>query len=155
MAKKKVDTRKIDSSQFKLLLQSMTVARIKELIEYYNEKYVVNDPESEKLKGFSALKKEELIDFVAKNFNEKEKRETYKKFEPAVTRKKVKNALDLISGEHKVEKIRQASLIPGGKGYQIWFKGKYGVHKTSIEVLEDSIRRNCDCRFAVCDNQHR
>jgi hypothetical protein len=135
----------------------MTVARIKQLIEYYNEKFVGNGPKSEKLKGFSTLKKEQLIDFVAKNLNEKEKRETYKKFEPEVTRKKVKNALDLISGEHKVEKIRQASLIPGGKGYQIWFKGKYGVHKTSVEVLEDSIQRACDCRFAelggICMHQ--
>jgi len=157
MAKKKVDTRKIDSSQFKLLLQSMTVAQIKDLIDQYNEKYVTNGPKSERLKGFSALKKEQLIEFVASALDHKEKRETYKKFEPEITRKKIENALDLISGEHKVEKVQQASLIPGGNGYKIWFKGKYGVHKTSVEVLRDSIQRTCDCRFAqfggICMHQ--
>ncbi|MCP4764354.1 MAG: toll/interleukin-1 receptor domain-containing protein, partial [archaeon] len=157
MAKKKIDNRKISASQFQLLLQSMTVANIKELIKYYNDKYIGNGSKNEKLKGFSALKKESLIEFVASHFNEKEKRETYKKFEPEITKTKVENALSLISGEHKVEKIQQASLIPGGKGYKIGFKGKYGVHKTSVEVLKDSIKRTCDCRFSqlggICIHQ--
>ncbi|MFX1275938.1 MAG: toll/interleukin-1 receptor domain-containing protein [Promethearchaeota archaeon] len=157
MAKKKAHSININGEQFKLLMQSMTITNLKEVINHYNEKYVVNNTKTEKLKGFSSLKKEELIDFIDSAIKDKEKQELYKKFEPNVTKKLVQEALSLISGEHKVEKVQQASITPGGKGYKIWFKSKYGMHETSVEITNDGVERSCDCRLSklggICIHQ--
>ena len=69
MAKKKSRKKSSKDYDFKLFLQSMTVVKIKEVIDYYNEKFVINGPKEELLKGFSTLKKTELVEFVDDAFS--------------------------------------------------------------------------------------
>ncbi|MFX1257604.1 MAG: toll/interleukin-1 receptor domain-containing protein [Promethearchaeota archaeon] len=147
MAKKKITDKKIISPKFKLLLLSMTLAQVKKLIDDYNEKYVLNGPKKEKLKGYSRLKKEQLIEFIDSSLEEKVKEDFFKKWEPEIAKKVISDALLLISGEHKVEQIQNAGILQGGKGYRVWFKGKYGSNKASVDVSQDFNKRSCICKI--------
>jgi len=151
MAKKKSKKKTIKDPNFKLFLQSMTIAKIKELIDYYNEKYVINGPKEELIKGFSTLKKVELVEFVDNAFSDAEKNELYNNFAPEVVQALINDALSLVSGEHKVEQIHNASIISGGKGYRVWFKGKYGSTRATLQILDDSTSKSCTCRLGSID----
>ncbi len=151
MAKKKSKKKISKDYDFKLLLQSMTVAKIKELIDYYNEKFVINGPKDELLKRFSTLKKAELVEFVDAAFTKAEKDELYDEFAPEIIQTIMTDALSLVSGEHKVEQIHNASVISGGKGYRVWFKGKYGSNRASLQILDDSTKKSCTCRLGSID----
>ncbi|MFX0070350.1 MAG: toll/interleukin-1 receptor domain-containing protein [Candidatus Hermodarchaeota archaeon] len=157
MAKKKKKKSNNALSKFKLFLETMTVTKIKELIDYYNETYVINGPKNEKLKGFSAYKKAKLVDFIDSSLTDNEKEDLYRKFEPEIVKSLISDALSLISGEHKVEEIYNASLLPGGKGYRTWFKGKYGSNKAHVELVNDSINKSCTCNLGkiggICSHQ--
>jgi hypothetical protein len=151
MAKKKSKKQSSEEHLFKLLLKSITVAKIKELIDYYNEKFVINGPKEELLKGFSSLKKAGLIDFVDSSLTTSEKQELYENYEPEIIKSLITDALSLVSGEHKVEQIQNAAIISGGKGYRVWFKGKYGSNKVSLQILNDSTNKNCTCKLGSMD----
>ena len=147
MGKKKSKKKNTEKFDFKLLLSSMTVAKIRELIDYYNEEYVVNGPKEEFLKGYSILKKAELVVFLDSSLTESEKNELYKKYEPEIIKTIITNALALVSGEHKAEQIHNAAILSGGKGYRIWFKGKYGSTKASLEISNSTTKKSCTCRI--------
>ncbi|MFX1444176.1 MAG: toll/interleukin-1 receptor domain-containing protein [Promethearchaeota archaeon] len=151
MAKKKSKKESLDGNNFKLFLKSMTVAKIKELIDYYNEKFVINGPKDELIKGFSNLKKAELVGFVDASLSESEKKELYNEFESEIVQTLITDALSLVSGEHKVEQIQNASIISGGKGYRVWFKGKYGSNKASLQILDNMIKKSCTCKLGSMD----
>ncbi len=132
----------------------MTIEDIKKVIKHYNE---THDSNHEKLKGFSNMKKLEMIEFMDIHIADKEKKELCSFFEPKTSKNLLEKALSLISGEYNVEKLHQAALINGGRGYKIWFKGKYGMHETTVEVVDSEINRSCDCRFSksggICIHQ--
>ncbi len=132
---------------FNLLLKSLTVSQIKEIIDDYNQQIINGDSKAKKLKGYSGLKKDELIEFVDSSLSEKDKSYFYEIFEPEISKKLISDALLLIVGEHKTERIQNAGILSGGKGYRIWYTGKYGSHKALVEVLKDVNRMNCNCKI--------
>ncbi len=147
MAKKKAKRTDLEALVFKTFLQSLTVAKIKELIDQYNGKLVKINPKKEMLKGYSSFKKEQLVEFIDSSLNKKEKNEMREQFEPEFVHKIVTEGLSLISGENKVEKIQNAGIIAGGKGYNIWFTSKYGSNKASLKIDKNSVDRSCSCKI--------
>ncbi len=135
--------------KFETFLYSITVNQIKDIINNYNSNYVSNESNNEMLKGFSGLKKQELIDFVQKSISKKAKDEIFKNMEPEFMKKIVSNALSLIAGEHKTEKIQNTGVCNGGKGYILWIKGKYGENKATVKLDNNSkdFERKCNCKI--------
>lgn len=140
--------KKMDTFNFNKLLQSMTIAQIKDVIFDFNENYLPNNALTKEIKGFSSLKKEDLKKKVILSIPEKIQNELFKKFSPIFIQNLISKALKLISGEHKTEKILNAGITSGGKGYQVWFKGKAWSHKSSINLNnKESMRNSCNCRY--------
>lgn len=142
MAKKKSSVKMLE---FDIFLNSLTVSKIKELINYYNQTILKEENEEKKLKGYSALRKSELVEFVINSLNINDKQGLYRKFEKDFIENLSKTALALISGEHKVEKIQNAIVIANGKGYNVWFSGKYGSQKASLQINDNVVDRECNC----------
>lgn len=151
MPKKKKTTKiskKKSRIDFKSMLQSMTKAKVKEIVDYFNKEFVINGSLDEKLKGYSGLKKEELVEFADTSIEKTYQNKIFNKFEPDFIKKLVNNALLLVAGEHNTEKILSAATIKGGKEYKIYFKGKNWMHKSSIDLENlSSINQSCNCRY--------
>ncbi|MHA1376112.1 MAG: hypothetical protein ACTSR7_17690 [Promethearchaeota archaeon] len=146
MAKKKSVKKGLESFPFNIFLRSLTLPKIKELINRYNE-IVLVDSSDKKLKGYSILKKQDIVEFVDINVDNKLKKNLYNEFEKDFVENLVSNALSLISGEHKVEKIQNAIIIAGGRGYNVWFSSKYGSHKASLQLVAKTVVRDCNCKI--------
>ncbi|MFX1236240.1 MAG: toll/interleukin-1 receptor domain-containing protein, partial [Promethearchaeota archaeon] len=43
---------------------------------------------------------------------------------------------------------QKAMVLPGGKGYKVWFKSKYGINETTIDLSMSDPKRICDCRMS-------
>ncbi len=149
MARKREFRKNLEPLTFKTFLLTLTVAKIKELIDQYNEKFVINGPKNDLLKGYTTLKKLDLVEFVDSSLSEAKKNEMRAQFEPDLVEKVVSDGLSLISGEHKTEKIQNTTIIAEGKGYNIWFSGKYGSHKASLQLNKDSVERDCNCKIGI------
>ena len=146
MAKEKSVKKGLESFKFKTFLRSLTIPKITELINRYNE-LVLKDSSEKKLKGYSTLKKQDLVEFVDINVDNNNKKILYIEFEKDFVENLVSNALSLISGEHKVEKVQNAIIIAGGKGYNVWFSSKYGSHKASLQLVDKTVERDCNCKI--------
>ncbi|MFX1377400.1 MAG: toll/interleukin-1 receptor domain-containing protein [Promethearchaeota archaeon] len=142
MAKKKSKQKELEPFPFNVFLKSLTIPKIKELINRYNQGVNSKD---KKLKGYSSFKKDELVNFIDTSLDISEKHSLYQDFEKDFAENLLLNAISLISGEHKVEKIQNAVIIAGGKGYNVWFSSKYGSQKASLQVIDDSVKRGCSC----------
>lgn len=142
MGKKKSNQKGLETFTFKTFLKSLTIPRIKEIINRFNQSVKSKE---KKLKGYSAFKKDELVDFIDSSFSDIEKGKLYQDFERDFSESLLLNGLSLISGEHKVERIQSAVIIAGGKGYNVWFSSKYGSQKASLQVINNSIERGCSC----------
>jgi hypothetical protein len=138
MAKKKSSQKAVESFPFTIFLKSLTIPKIKEIINTVNSK-------EKKLKGYSNLKKDELVKLIEDSLEKNEKSQIYREFEKEFSEDLMLNALSLISGEHKVERIQNAVIIASGKGYNVWFSSKYGSTKASLQIINNSIERSCTC----------
>jgi hypothetical protein len=138
MAKKKSNQKVLEPFPFSIFLKSLTVSKIKEVINKVNSK-------EKKVKGYSALKKDDLIKLIDETLEKNEKNRIYQEFEKNFVENLLLNALSLISGEHKVERIQNAVIIAGGNGYNVWFSSKYGSLKASLQIIDRSIDRGCTC----------
>jgi hypothetical protein len=154
MAKKKSPIKMLD---FDIFLNSITISKIKELIKFYNQTILTEDKREQKLKGYSTLRKLDLISLVNTSLNNKDKQMLYKKFEEDFVENLSIMALSLISGEHKLEKIQNAIVIANGKGYNVWFSGKYGSEKASLQINNNVVERECNCKIGknkgLCQHQ--
>ncbi|MBY9003541.1 MAG: toll/interleukin-1 receptor domain-containing protein [Candidatus Lokiarchaeota archaeon] len=146
MAKKKTVRKGLESFTFKTFLKSLTIPKIKELFNRYTE-LALKDSSTKKLKGYSTLKKQDLVEFIDTNVENNLKKILYSEFEKDFVESLVSNALSLISGEHKVEKVQNAIIIAGGKGYNVWFSSKYGSHKASLQLVNKTVERDCNCKI--------
>ncbi|MFX1538703.1 MAG: toll/interleukin-1 receptor domain-containing protein [Promethearchaeota archaeon] len=157
------ESSKEEPISFDTLLQSITIAEIKDLIKVYNEK-ILDDPEKKPLKGFSSLKKQDLVHFLSEKLNKKEKEEMRDVVEPKIAQKTVTEGMALIMGEGVIQKERIMATAPisGGKGYKIWFKGKNWEHKSTIQISPGTtmgpfIVRKCNCGIGrnegICGHQ--
>ncbi|MFX0064607.1 MAG: toll/interleukin-1 receptor domain-containing protein [Candidatus Hermodarchaeota archaeon] len=157
------ESSKKEPISFDMLLQSITVAEMKDLIKQYNEK-ILDDPEKKPLKGFSSLKKQDLVHFLSEKLNNTEKEEMRDVIEPNIAQKTLTEGMALIMGEglFQKEKIMATSPISGGKGYKLWFKGTNWEHKSTVQIspgttMELSIARKCNCGIGrnkgICGHQ--
>ncbi|MFX0023638.1 MAG: toll/interleukin-1 receptor domain-containing protein [Candidatus Hermodarchaeota archaeon] len=142
MGKKKSIQKGLESLAFKTFLASLTIPKIKEIITKYNQEA---DSKDKKLKGYSGLKKDELVNFINSHLDNSDKSRLYKDLEKNFAEGLLLNAISLISGEHKVERIQSAVVIAGGSGYNVWFSSKYGSHKASLQVIDNTVDRTCNC----------
>ncbi|MFX1569858.1 MAG: toll/interleukin-1 receptor domain-containing protein [Promethearchaeota archaeon] len=141
MGKKKSLQKGLEPFTFKTFLKSTTIQKIKEIITSYNQTV----EKEKKLKGYSTLKKDELVTFIDTSLNPSEKNKLFIDFKEDFIETLLLNGLSLISGEHKVEKIQNAVIIAGGKGYNVWFSSKYGSQKASLQIINNSVERECSC----------
>ncbi|MFW9988666.1 MAG: toll/interleukin-1 receptor domain-containing protein [Candidatus Odinarchaeota archaeon] len=142
MGKKKPKVKGLEPFTFETFLKSLTIPKIKEIIKAYNQGAISKE---KKLKGYSSLKKEELVNFIDSSLEDNEKKRLYQDFEKDFAKQLLLNAVSLISGEHKVEKIQNAVIIGGGKGYNVWFSSKYGSQKASLQIVDSAVKRSCSC----------
>ena len=98
-------------------------------------------------KEISKLKKDGLIKLIDSSISKKEKNQIYSELEGEFVEDLMRKGLELISGESRVETVQNAAVIGGGNGFTVWFKGKYGSHKSIIEIQNDTINRDCDCKI--------
>jgi len=147
MVKKKLIEKGLESFTFKIFLKSLTLPKIKELINRHNDSILEENIPSQKFKGYSKLRKNELIDELDSFLVDHKKSFLYNEFEKDFSESIIFNALSLISGEHKVEKIQNAAIIAGGKGYNVWYSSKYGSKKASLKIVEGSVERDCSCKI--------
>ncbi|MBN1214116.1 MAG: toll/interleukin-1 receptor domain-containing protein [Candidatus Lokiarchaeota archaeon] len=144
MSQKISKKEKLEYLNFRTFLFSITALKVKEILHDYNESTKENE---EKIKGYSKLKKEELITLLDSTISEKRKEQIYREHESEFVNDLMNKGIELISGENRVETIQNAAIIGGGNGYTVWYKGKYGSHKSSLQINNDTIDRDCDCKI--------
>ncbi|MFX1389737.1 MAG: toll/interleukin-1 receptor domain-containing protein [Promethearchaeota archaeon] len=142
MGKKKSTQKGLEPFPFEIFLKSITIPQIKDIIKYYNQGITEKE---KKLKGYSTFKKDELVNFIDQSLDNTLKNRLYQHFEKDFAENLLLNAISLISGEHKVEKIQSAVIIAGGRGYNVWFSSRYGSHKSSLQIIDNSVERECNC----------
>ncbi len=147
MSQKSSNKDKLEFLNFNTFLYSITVSKIKDIIYNFNDQCEDNDKKEKKIKGYSKLKKDGLIKLINSSLSEKEKNQIYSKLEGEFVEDLMKKGVELISGESRVETVQNAAVIGGGNGFTVWFKGKYGSHKSIIEILNETIDRDCDCKI--------
>ena len=77
MAKKKTVRKGLESFTFKTFLKSLTIPKIKELFNRYTE-LALKDSSTKKLKGYSTLKKQDLVEFINMNVENNLKKILYR-----------------------------------------------------------------------------
>ncbi|MBD3196932.1 MAG: TIR domain-containing protein [Candidatus Lokiarchaeota archaeon] len=154
MGNKSTNNEKVEVLSFKKFLKTLTKKKIKELISVYNDDFA---PEDKYVKGYSKLKKVELIDFLDKNIIDPKKSELMKEFEGELIEDLIFKATSLITGEHNVESIKNAAIIAGGKGFNVWYSSKYASYKASLQIDNSSVKRFCNCKIGglggLCQHQ--
>jgi hypothetical protein len=70
MAKKRSSDKGVE---FKIFLKSLTLTKIKESINHYNQFNVKENCEDKKLKGYSSLRNNKLVDFINSSLGENNK----------------------------------------------------------------------------------
>jgi hypothetical protein len=144
LAKKASKPPKVENLTFKKFLLTLTVNKIKDLINLYNDDFA---PEENPIKNYSQFRKKELIEFLNENILEEKKDILIKEFEEDLVEDLVIRATSLITGEHNVEIIKNAAIIAGGKGYNVWFSSKYAAFKASLHIENNSVQRSCNCKI--------
>ncbi|TXT60158.1 MAG: hypothetical protein BAJALOKI2v1_130040 [Promethearchaeota archaeon] len=154
MAKKSSKSTKIEKLTFVKFLKTLTVAKIKDLINLYNDDHA---PEDKPIRGYSNLRKKDLVEFLDQNIVKEKKELLMNEFEEDVVEDLVIKASSLITGEHNVEKIKNAAIISGGTGYNVWFSSKYASFKASLQIKNGSVTRYCNCKIGtlggLCQHQ--
>ncbi|MBD3213083.1 MAG: TIR domain-containing protein [Candidatus Lokiarchaeota archaeon] len=144
MAKKASKPPKVENLTFKKFLLTLTVSKIKDLINLYNDDFA---PEDKPIKGYSQFRKKELIEFLDESILQDKKDILIQEFEEDLIEELVIKATSLITGEHNVESIKNAAIIAGGKGYNVWFSSKYAAFKASLHIENNSVQRSCNCKI--------
>ncbi|MBY9006199.1 MAG: toll/interleukin-1 receptor domain-containing protein [Candidatus Lokiarchaeota archaeon] len=147
MSQKRSNKEKLEFLNFSTFLYSLTVLKVKDILHQYNDLMEKNGEKDKKIKGYSKLKKEELINLINSNLSEENKNQIYKEYEGEFAEELMKKGIELISGENKVETIQNAAIIGGGNGYTVWYKGRYGSHKSTLQIDNGTIDRDCDCKI--------
>ncbi len=133
--------RKIDDQDYlNYLLQSLNVKELKQICRE-------ND-----IKGFSKLKKSELIDFIIDSFSEEEIKEVINKNEIEIITKEIDLAINKING-HDRELISSIKIVnPENHEVEIIFKGFNWENTSFLSITPENIddpERDCDCRVGA------
>ncbi|MEJ2248426.1 MAG: Rho termination factor N-terminal domain-containing protein [Candidatus Lokiarchaeota archaeon] len=134
-------TRNIDDRKYlTYLLLSLNVDELKQICRDYS------------LKGYSKLKKLELIEFILDSLAEEEMRELIKNKEPEIIENGINSALEKIAGEDR-EHIKAIKIVnPSRNEVEIAFKGFNWETTSFLSITEKNIEnpdRDCDCRIGA------
>ena len=132
-------SRKIDNRKFlSYLLQYLNVEDLKQICRDFN------------IKGYSKLKKSELIEFVLDSLSEEEIRDLIHQKEMDIITDGINIALKKIKGEDR-ERINNIKIVnPDYHEIEILFKGMNWETKSYLSITEKNIQnpeRDCDCRI--------
>ena len=133
--------RKIDNRTYlNYLLQSLNVKELKQLCRDFL------------LKGYSGLKKADLIEFILDSLSEEEyKRVIYNK-ELEIISEGIELAIKKIQGKDR-ETIKEINIInPDLNEIELYFKGFNWEVSSFLSITEDNIEnpdRDCDCRIGA------
>jgi hypothetical protein len=134
-------TRKIDDRKYlTYLLPSLNVDELKQICRDYN------------LRGYSKLKKIELIEFILDSMAEEEMAELIKSKDPEIISNGINNALEKIGGTDR-EHIEAIKVVnPDRHEIEITFKGWNWNTVSLLSITEKNIDdpyRDCDCRVGA------
>lgn len=147
----------MSEEKFESLLASLTVSEIKQIIKDYNDTCVKEDRKGEKMRGYSRLNKDGLIDFVITSLSEKEIQRYYEKYSAKYMNDLTRETLELINGTDKRERIEELNKLPEEDGYEVIIKGIRWEETASVAIEGDIPYGNCSCRigrsFGLCRHQ--
>lgn len=143
--------------KFETLLASMTVSEIKQIIKDYNDLCVKEDRKEHKMKGYSRLNKDGLIDFVITSLSDKEIDTYYSKYSKIYMNNLTRDTLELVNGEDKRERITAINELSGEDGYEVEVKGIRWEETASVAIEKGKPYGDCSCRigssFGLCRHQ--
>ncbi|MHA1729346.1 MAG: hypothetical protein ACTSWY_11520 [Promethearchaeota archaeon] len=142
---------KYSEEKLEMILNSISKERIKKIIKDYNEKCVKEDRKQDKLKGYSSLRKEDLIKFLKTPISESEKKDIYITVFPEFMKDLLKTAFNLLSGNYARESFTNFRKTPDGIGYTADIRGINWDEVVKVEILKDSVERECGCRIGKAD----
>lgn len=153
----KLEIQSENENSFESLIRSSTIEEMKEIILNYNDDLANIDFKSEPLKGYSGLKKQELVEYIINAIPKSVQSQIYKQRALEFGKQLIIKALGLITGEDKLESIQSTVVISGGKGFKLNFKGQNWTHESSVEIEKSKLKRSCNCKVGsidgVCDHQ--
>ena len=127
-----------DKTYLNFLLQSLNVDDLKQICRDFE------------IKGFSKLKKSELIDFILDSLAEEEFKELLKQKELEIISNGINLALKKINGEDR-ESIADIKIVnPNEHEIQLQFKGWNWEVSSFLSITPTNINnpeRDCDCRI--------
>ena len=136
----KIISRKIDDRTYaKYLFQSLNVNDLKQICRDFS------------IKGFSKLKKVELIEFILDSLAEEELKELLTQKELEIINSEIDLALKKIRGEDR-ESLSDIDLKPDMNEIDLEFKGFNWEVKSFLVLTPDNIddpERDCDCRIGA------
>ncbi len=131
--------RQLDNKTYmKYLLQSLNVDKLKQICRDFE------------IKGFSKLKKSELIEFILDSLAEEELEEFIKQKELELISDGINSALKIIDGKER-ETITEIKIVnPKNHEVEIKFKGFNWETVSYLSITPENINdpeRDCDCRI--------
>lgn len=129
-----------DRTYLKYLLQYLGIGELKQICRDFD------------IKGFSKLKKSELIDFIIDSLAEEELKELLKQKEIEIISAGIDLAIKKINGEDR-ERISEIKVVnPDSHEIEINFKGWNWETKSYLSINSKNIdnpERDCDCRIGA------
>jgi hypothetical protein len=142
-----------NESEFEILLKSMYTTGLKGMIKDYNDKCIKEGRKEDKIKGYSTYKKDELVEMLNSFFDLNEKQKIYDEKASAFTKELVENAINLVLGKFKREKISDAKKEKNPSGIVFEIKG-FSWEEEAYVYLSDAdykFDRDCTCRIGSAD----
>jgi hypothetical protein len=133
--------RKVDNHTFlKWLMQSLNVSDLKQICREFT------------LKGYSKLKKLELIDFIIDSLSEEEIKELIDQQEVKIISKEIDLAINKINGKDR-ESIESIKIVnPDRHEVELAFRGFNWETTSFLSITDENIdnpERDCDCRIGA------
>ena len=131
--------RKIDDRTYlSYLLQSFNIEKLKNTCKEFS------------IKGYSKLKKKDLVEFLLDSLSEEEISSFIKEKELDIISEGIQSAIDKIKGTER-ERINNIKIInPDNHEVEFVFKGMNWETKSFLSITTDNIEnpeRDCDCRI--------
>lgn len=141
----------MNERKFEVLLCSLNNDDLKLMINDYNTRCVKEGRKEDKMRGYSALSKTKLIDFIITFLSEKEEENLYKIFEPKFMKELISDTLGLLGGKDKREHIEKVEKFDGDNGFRLKIKGFQWEEECKVQVKEGELIRSCTCRIGRLD----
>jgi hypothetical protein len=129
-----------DKTYLKYLFQSLGVDDLKQICRNFN------------IKGYSKLKKSEIIDFILDSLAEEELKQLLKQEEMEIISDGIDLAIKKITGEDR-ERIAEIKVVnPDNHEVEILFKGWNWEVESFLSITKQNINnpnRDCDCRIGA------